>query len=284
MARQRRRPRLNLVTLTGIALVALTFLASLAWFSQADREVTVYLARDDIPARRLVTDAMVTARRISPDAVAPGAIEDPDQIIGRYTSDAIFAGEAFTPQRLGTDITRTAEALTEGLTADMRVVSVPADVSGALAGRIKAGDTVDIIAVTGGDSGTGRVAATLVQQALVVDTAPGEAALASSARDNPGDSPVADTATGYLPGIYSLALSPAQAQLVALGASNGELYLSLVPVGSPEPFEPEVTTLDSLTAAGDLAPGSPTTNTTPGDDPDEAAEPAGPGDPVDEED
>jgi Flp pilus assembly protein CpaB len=247
----------NLMTLVGLALVVITFFSVLAWTS-ADQTVAVYVARSDIPARRQLTAEMVTRRDVDEDSLPVGAVRDADAVVGRYTVDAIYSGEVISVARLADASADSAEALSADLPANTRVLSVPADVSAALAGRIKAGDVVDVIAVVTQEGSSGRIATTLVQQALVLDTAPAEAALNASARGNETDgtgTAVTDTATGYLPGIYTLALSPEQAQMVALAASSGELYLSLNPVGGAEPFESEITTFDSLTeSAGDLSP------------------------------
>lgn len=106
---------------------------------------TVYVAKEDIepgtPASQ-VSDVLET-KDVSSGSVAPGAIVNPAQLTGKVVTTKIYAGEQITALRFSTV---QAQGVRAKLTGTLRALEVPGDEHQLLAGTLKEGDHVDVVA------------------------------------------------------------------------------------------------------------------------------------------
>jgi Flp pilus assembly protein CpaB len=105
---------------------------------------TVYRARRAIYPRTIITQDMLEA--VEGDAAkVPGAITDPDAILGRLANRTIQQGQILTAQTVTTDVGRVIPA-NIAIPAGLRGVAVWVDPDQTAAGLVDAGDRVDVIA------------------------------------------------------------------------------------------------------------------------------------------
>jgi len=112
-----------------------------------EANVQVFVAARDIPAGTdgadVVAKGMLTKADVVRRSVVPGSISDPAQIDELVATQPIFAGEQVTTRRFATPAERGIRAQ---LTGTMRAIQVAGDQHQILAGTLRAGDRVDVIA------------------------------------------------------------------------------------------------------------------------------------------
>ena len=125
---------------------------------QDETNVPIWVAKRDIPAGTTGADierkGMLEKSEIVRRSVVPGAISNPDQVAELVTSQPIFAGEQLSTRRFSTPSQRGIKAQ---LTGVQRAIEVDGNQHSLLAGTLKAGDKVDVVATfaTGISSGSG---------------------------------------------------------------------------------------------------------------------------------
>ena len=213
---QKRISLIVAVTLAaGTGFLTLNYLSSVRHqvASEVQQQRQIIVASEDIPARVVITAAMLqhAQRRVS--EVEPDAITDPAKAIGTYSLISIPSGSTITSSKVGRpqDV-----ALSVVLKPGMRAISIAVDRVKDVAGLIKPGDRVDVIAVPGRVGGETPVATTILRGALVLALG---AQLESSAPASATDVQNAATVT--------LGVTPAQAALLATADVNATLRLSL---------------------------------------------------------
>jgi Flp pilus assembly protein CpaB len=104
----------------------------------------VYVAKEDIPAGTPGEDlaGKVSRVEVAKDAVAPGAIVQPEDLEGKVSTDLIYANEQVSLLRFSSP---TEQGIQAKLSGTMRAVQVPGDEHQLLAGTLRDGDRVDII-------------------------------------------------------------------------------------------------------------------------------------------
>ena len=142
----------NIVIAVALALVAA--LLTMFYVSNYQRNVrsdetnvAIYVAAKDIPAGTSGTDAarkgMFEKTEIVRRNVVPGAISNPSQLEELVATQPILAGEQVTTRRFATPAERGVRAQLKGT---MRAVQVPGDQHQLLAGTLRAGDRIDVVA------------------------------------------------------------------------------------------------------------------------------------------
>jgi Flp pilus assembly protein CpaB len=142
----------NIAVAVGLALVA----ALLTTFyvanykrhvRQSESTVRVYIAKHDIPqgtpgsefqGTNLIATSDVTQR-----TVVPGAISSPAEISSLLSTQEIYAGEQITLRRFAS---RAEQGVRAQLHGTLRAVSLPGTGDQLLAGTLRDGDHVDVIA------------------------------------------------------------------------------------------------------------------------------------------
>jgi Flp pilus assembly protein CpaB len=112
---------------------------------RGEDHVTVLVAKHDIPAGTAGSDVAgaLSATQVPRRSVVPGAISSPDQVKDKVVSQTVFAGEQVTTNRFSS----VAETGVQGqLKGTMRAFQVQGDGNQTLAGTLKDGDHIDVLA------------------------------------------------------------------------------------------------------------------------------------------
>jgi Flp pilus assembly protein CpaB len=140
---------------------------------QAENTVTVYVAKKDIPAgtlgSALAGNGWLTTADVSQRTVVPGAISTPDQVANLVSSQAVYSGEQITLRRFATQAQL---GIRSQLHGPLRAISVGGSADQLLAGTLKDGDHIDLIAnlkvTSDGGSDEGFAVRDVVQNLLVL--------------------------------------------------------------------------------------------------------------------
>jgi pilus assembly protein CpaB len=214
---------------TGVLTVNYVSSVGRTQAAQAEPQLRILVAKDDIPARITIETSML--RRVSRpiSQVEPGAVIDAHKVIGLLSLVSLPAGSTITASRIGRPQT---VALAVVLKRGMRAVSIGIDRVKAVGGLIQPGDRVDVIAVAPRVADETPQGKTIVTGALVLASGTQmESAVQPTAQPGQQDSQSLTTVT--------LAVTPAQADLLAAADINATLRLALRspqdPVGGTPP-------------------------------------------------
>lgn len=236
------RRRLNLAVVAGLVLAVVAAGLVVGVLRSANTTVRVWVAVTTIAPRKQIPASAVAADEMKPADVPAGSITTRSAIVGHYALSTIFPGQTFLPQALATS-SNEAAVITNGLGPGERAFALQANVAEALAGRIQPYDRVDIVCVYapggGGGGSSADQASTIIQQATVLGINLSASAIASQAQTTSATSTNPSNSASQrvtVPGIYTVALTPAQVQEVALAETVGTLFLSLDPVGKVQRY------------------------------------------------
>jgi pilus assembly protein CpaB len=230
---------------------------------------TVLVATQNIQPNTRITDAMFAARSVTADALVDGAISDESRVVGQVTRVEILRGEQISASRLtSAAVNRDATCLACKIPAGKRAMAVKVDEATSVAGLLVPGDRVDVLAIfeesfgPNNDDTITRVE-TLLQNIEVLAFAQDELVGIPSAGAE--GTPVAtDSANGVLgvrpddaepnprAGTVTLALTPAEAQLITAAQDKGSLTLALRPLGEDAQVGLDETNLDEHGFLGPL--------------------------------
>jgi pilus assembly protein CpaB len=114
---------------------------------KGETNVPVWVAARDIPAGTSGADVerkgMLEKSEVVRRSVVPGAISSPDQVADLVATQPIYAGEQVSTRRFASPSQRGIRAQ---LTGVQRAIAIPGDEHQLLAGTLKPGDKVDLIA------------------------------------------------------------------------------------------------------------------------------------------
>jgi pilus assembly protein CpaB len=176
----------NITIAVGLALAAM--LLTLVYVTSYRRSVqhsqatvNVYVAAHDIPAgtsgRDLASTHAFKTMAVPRHAVVPGAITDPSQIASLVLAQPLYAGDQLSAQRFS-DVH--AEGVSGQIKGTMRAVQVPGDANQLLAGTLKAGDKIDLVANLRSDPSVQQPETKIVLRNLSVLQAPSSTAAVST--------------------------------------------------------------------------------------------------------
>ena len=232
----------NVAIAIGLALVAM--LLTLFYVVNYRRSVQhsqatvqVYVAARNLPAgtpgTAIVHGTALKATSVPRHSVVPGAISDPNQVASLVLTQPIYAGEQVTLRRFS-DVH--SEGIVGQIKGTTRAIQVPGDGNQLLAGTLKVGDHVDLVANLSTDVGSGHVVRIVLRDLLVLQPA-GVQPL------NPG----AQASSSVI-----LAVTDTQVQRLYFVMKNADWTLELRPavnaVDSPERLD----TLQSVLTSGGL--------------------------------
>ncbi len=218
----RRIPLLaGLILAFGTGLLMLNYLNSVrAQSATTTQPRRVVIAVRDIPARApIAADMLSTANRVASE-VDSDALDDPAKAVNHVTLITIPAGSTVTASKV---TTFNALALPRRLANGLRAVSISIDRVKGVSGLIQPGDRVDLIAIPPRVGNETPKATTILRGALV---------LAMGAEMETARSTPAPDAQNNLTTV-TLAVTPQQADLVALADVNTTLRLALRPPEEP---------------------------------------------------
>ena len=195
---------------------------------------SVIVTARDIPANSRLTADMLELRSISPDAILAGAYANIEPLIGLPVRFPLEKGEQLTPLKVGLNAIEDEKDLSLVLPEGKRGFAVEVTEVTGVGGLLLPGNSVDVIAVFD-ESATGvDKAVTLLQNIEVLSVAQeaqepvpalaeesGGTGLNGRRPDDVERQPGARTVT--------LAVTPPEAQLLALAQQNGSLWLTLRP-------------------------------------------------------
>lgn len=215
--------RLRLPLVLAIACVAayLTY----HYISKVRQTVTVITARTDIKAGTLITADMLASVSVGEQeqqVLAPGAIRDQAQVLGRAPKRDLKQGSVLTldpdsfwlaPDTLS-QVSGGSAAPAYLIPAGKVAIGVPADAEGSVAYLLQKGDRVDVIWTGSADNKT-TVSKTIISPAEVFDID----------QDKQGGFAIG----GHSPvHTITLLVTPADAERLALAKRSGRIDLSLV--------------------------------------------------------
>lgn len=201
------------VAAIGAALT--TAFVVLVILGTATARTTYYVLNKDVPARTQITPEMLTAVETT-IAGAPTVALTP-----RYVTDnAVFSKVPMqTGDVLSTSTVAPLERIDSDLPAGFVVTSFQVTPENAVAGKVRKGDYIDMIAVNGDDAGA--TAKVVLHHVLVLDVTVASDTIADAANDgqvgaelNPG--PESEAVRGGIPAVYTVAVSPLDATKIAL--------------------------------------------------------------------
>ncbi|MDI7248238.1 MAG: Flp pilus assembly protein CpaB [Bacillota bacterium] len=178
------------------------------------KTVSVVAARATIPPRTKVTPDMIYVKEVPEAAVHARTAREPARVVGLLTKYEILEGEPIIMDRLYGE--NEPVGLASSVPRDKRAVTVPVNEVVGVAGFVKPGDRVDVVATVGGNEETGDIAFTVLEDVEVL-------AVAQDTEDkNEGKAKVSTSVT--------LAVTPAEAERLSLAEDMGNLRLSLRPL------------------------------------------------------
>jgi Flp pilus assembly protein CpaB len=179
----------NIGVAVGLALVA----ALLTTFyvanykrhvQQSESTATVFVAKRDIPqgtsGADLIKNGWITTQQAVQRTVVPGAISNPDQVRNLIARQDIFTGEQVSLRRFADHAEQGVRAQLHG---PLRAISLPGTPDALLAGTLRDGDHVDLVAnLKTGDCSTCFAARAVARDVLVLraPTAPNGASRVAS--------------------------------------------------------------------------------------------------------
>ncbi|MFZ2602611.1 MAG: Flp pilus assembly protein CpaB [Candidatus Omnitrophota bacterium] len=191
-------------------------------------QISVLVAKDDIVKGKIVEPDNFTAKIIPNQFVQPGAVTSLDRISGMISITNISKGEQITLNKFA--YAKETGGLSEVTPMGKRAITISVDNISSLAGMIKAGDHVDVIAlipnsVAGAD---GKVVTQLITlpifQNVLVLAIGQQTSPASSKTDLRFRSIEAKQETNPL---ITLALIPQEASLIAFVQEQGKIRLTM---------------------------------------------------------
>ncbi len=185
-------------------------LRSFAGSSNNERGVPVVMAADDIQVGTKLEAHHVHVVTLPQSAVPPGAFSATSQVLGRGAILPVSKGEFILPSKLAA--LNAGTGLSSMIPQGMRAVSVRVNDVVSVAGFVQPGSHVDVLA-TGQGGGNDRQTTTVLENVLVL-------AVGKSLDRNP----LADAQTAP---VITLAVSPDDAQKLALVSQEGRIQLSL---------------------------------------------------------
>jgi len=237
--------RLHPLLIVGIVCGLIAFIATFALLDHPTPKTEVVVAAAALPARTVLSSSDLRVTSVPTSVVPPDALSPYKPVVGDVLVAPVWPGEILLGEQVQQGGAQA--ALSAVLAPGDRAFAVEANVAQALAGQIAPGDKVDVVAVTkstGSSSGSAQSeqAVTIVQHVTVLAISASSGAVTkptnapviakqAGAASIVGSGPTSTSTSSQAPppAIYTLALTPAQVQEVALAETLGKLYLSLDP-------------------------------------------------------
>jgi|SRR5579884_109832 len=234
----------NLFAAIGLAVLAALFVGFYVTnykrtVEHSQQNVTVWVAARDIPegtsGSDVVSNGYLKQEQVLRQSVVPGAISSEKQVESLVAAQPTYAGEQISLARFSNEAT---EGIRGVLRGPMRAVQIAGDNNQTLAGTLRTGDHVDLVAnIRVGDTTSQSAVARIVLRDLRVLKAPGDSGVGAKL-----SSPTGSSAS------VLLAVTDTQVQKLFYVVKNDDWTLELRPVvkatDSPESVETEKTIVD----------------------------------------
>jgi len=180
---------------------------------RADRTAQVVVAAGSIPRFQKVRADDVKVVNLPVRAVHPQAIQRREEAVGRYALSDVVPGEQILRSKLSED--KKDGVFLSRLAPNQRAFLVPLNLARAAGGAVRTGDRIDLIFVASEGKTGDSYSRTIAQGMEVLDV-----------RNERGEN-VQSGSTDALPIGVIVAATNSQAELIALAAENGQLYLAI---------------------------------------------------------
>lgn len=209
-----------------LALILSTVTAALiyGYLKQASKpqfaeKTAVVVAKVDIPPKTIITKEMVNQVEVPVLYVQPGALRNTAKVIGVATKHKIVAGEQIVERRLAIS---GKSGLVEAIPNDKRAITVAVNEFSGLAGFLRPGDFVDVLATYDKNIAGNYVSNIIMQNIMVLATnrqAEGDSSIVTDKNKKELDKVVSVT----------LAVTPQEAVKLALSVEKARIHLVLRP-------------------------------------------------------
>lgn len=196
------------------------YLSGISTKPQAD-SATVVIAKTNISPKTRITADMVQESQTPVTYIQPGAVGNAKLAIGALARDQIAAGEQITERRL------IIEGKTGGFTgiipSDKRAITIAVNEVSGVAGFVKPGDWVDVVATFDQSAAGDNVSHVIMQSILVLASNRDSAAGSKTTTKDSNEKEVIKTAT------ITLAVTPEEAAQLTIAEDKGKVRLALRP-------------------------------------------------------
>ena len=208
-----------------VLAVVITFaVAPLVNRLTSDTSEVARLATDVKQGVQITADNLETVK-VKTDTIPAGAVTDPKDIIGKYASSALYAGDYLTAAKL-TGEANTASDVFASLDGSKVAVSVTIDTFAAgLSGKLENGDIISLIVVDE-DTGEAFIPGALRYMKVITTTTAGGIDQDSIVKNEDGSYEIPSTVT--------LLANTEQAKLLASYEEETTMTVALVYRGTPE--------------------------------------------------
>ncbi len=208
-----------------VLAVAVTFaIAPLVNRLTTDTSEVIRLASDVKQGTEITPDCLEVVK-VKTDTIPQGTVNDPSQIIGKYASSQLYAGDYLTAEKL-TGEANTASDVFASLNGEKVAVSVTIDTFAAgLSGKLQNGDIISVIVVDR-DTGKAVIPATLKYMKVITTTTSGGIDQDSIVKNEDGSYEIPSTVT--------LLASTEQAKQLAEYDNEDVMTVALVYRGTAE--------------------------------------------------
>jgi pilus assembly protein CpaB len=249
-----RQNRLILIAFLGLAALA-AVLVFVALSNLGDEgggsasfagTVNVVTVAEDVPAGSRLSGDVLQLTTLPENGIVDGALTSTDGLDGLVVRQNMARGEQVTPAKLGQNLSDAESTLSAIVPEGMRAIAVDVNESSLVGGLVVAGDRIDVILITEDFNGI-PYAQTLLQDVEVLAVA--QRAQQPVARLDSEGNPIPADSAGELAtrpenlsanedaNTVTLAVSPADAPLLALAQDTGKVWLALRGIGdSDTPF------------------------------------------------
>ena len=207
-----------------LAVVVTFAVAPLVNKLATDTSEVIRLSQDVKQGVQITADHLEIAK-VKTDTVPVGTLNDPKDIIGKYASSVLYAGDYLTAAKL-TGEANTASDVFASLDGKKVAVSVTIDTFAAgLSGKLENGDIISMIVVNK-DTGKATIPAALKYMKVITTTTAGGIDQDSIVKNEDGSYEIPSTVT--------LLANTEQAKLLAKYEADTTLTVALVYRGTPE--------------------------------------------------
>lgn len=223
-----------------VLAVAVTFaIAPLVNRLTTDTSEVIRLTFDVKQGTEITADCLEVVK-VKTDTIPQGTVNDPSQIIGKYASSQLYAGDYLTAGKL-TGKANTANDVFASLNGEKVAVSVTIDTFAAgLSGKLQNGDIISVIVVDR-DTGKAAIPATLKYMKVITTTTSGGIDQDSIVKNEDGSYEIPSTVT--------LLASTEQAKQLAEYDNEDVMTVALVYRGTAENAQKFLDTQDKYLKA-----------------------------------
>lgn len=129
--------------IAAFLIACVASLISFLYFTRLNRVERIVVAAADIPVRTLIDRSMVAYRAIPVAGVHPLAAKAVDDVVGRYASGPIVAGEQVITARLSSH--ERPYRFTSDISPNHRAIIIPVRPGDGVGSSVRSGDIVDIV-------------------------------------------------------------------------------------------------------------------------------------------